>query len=83
MTRETNSNGTLNAYVVRGIEVEPNDHYGYKIVAVISGEGHFWSAYMGLTDWSDSRVAAEGDKILPAVAEKLFPTLANNFEYYY
>jgi hypothetical protein len=40
-------------------------------VAVI-GYAHDWAAYQGLTDWSDDRVAMEGDKLSQAAAEALF-----------
>jgi len=72
--RNTNSNGTLDAYNVRGDEVKPLDHYGYKIIAVVQSE-HFWAAYMGFTDWDDYRVAAEGDKLPYETAKRLFSTI--------
>jgi len=72
--RICNENGTLNAYNISGNEVQPNDHYGYKIIAVIHSE-HFWKAYMGLTDWSDEKVASEGDEISHEVARRLFSTI--------
>ena len=81
MTRDYNSNGTLNSYTIRADEVKPDDRYGYKIIAVVDSEV-FWSAYRGLTDWADEQVAAEGDKISQDVAEKLFPSLASNYQYY-
>jgi len=74
MTREMNENGTMNAYVVSGDEVNPDDRYGYKIVAVILSE-YFWAAYMGLTDWSDARCASSGDKVPYEVAQRLFSTI--------
>jgi len=72
--RSENENGTLNAYVVSGHEVRPSDHYGYKIIAVVQSQ-HFWAAYMGLTDWSDLKVAQEGDKVSYEIASKLFSTI--------
>lgn len=72
--RFVNENGTLNAYNVRGNEIKVNDRYGYKIIAVIHDE-YFWAAYMGLTDWSDDRVAREGDKVSYEIAALLFPTI--------
>lgn len=72
--RYLNENGTLNAYNICGDEIKVNDYYGYKIVAVIHSE-YFWAAYMGLTDWSDDRVAREGDKISYNAAKSLFPTI--------
>ena len=78
--REKNSNGTLNAYVVQGGEVEAEDTYGYKIIAVVYND-YFWAAYRGLTDWSDEQVAAEGDKISERCASELFSTIAATREY--
>jgi hypothetical protein len=46
---------------------------GVKIIAVI-GDIKDWAAYKGLTNWSDERVAAEGDKIPQDAAELLFDT---------
>jgi hypothetical protein len=78
--REENSNGTLNAYIVRSDEICVGDHFGYKIVAVIHND-HFWTAYMGLTDWSDWDVATGGDTVSEDIAEKLFPAIASRFMY--
>jgi hypothetical protein len=72
--REQNENGTLNAYVVGGHEIQPYDNYGYKIIAVIHSKD-FWTAYMGLTDWSDYAVASGGDTVSYDIARKLFPTI--------
>lgn len=80
MTRTSNSNGTLNAYVVSPGEVRPGDLYGYKVVAVVYSGG-FWAAYRGLTDDSDQEVAAYGDKLDRDQAAALFPTLAANLIY--
>jgi hypothetical protein len=68
--------GTLNAYMVRGNEVQPGDRYGYKIVAVINEGWNGWAAYRGPTTWSDEKVAANGDAISKEAAEALFSTLA-------
>lgn len=73
--REVNENGTMNAYVIGPDQVQTGDRYGYKIVAVIYNFP-FWCCYMGLTDWSDDRVAKEGDTVKKEIAEKLFPSLA-------
>lgn len=83
MAREANTNGTLNAYVANGIDVQSGDRFGYKIVAIVYSE-HFWAAYRGLTDWSDSRCADSGDKISYDVARELFPTInavIDNYNY--
>ena len=71
MTRDVNENGTLNAYVANGMEILPNDRFGYKIVAVVYSK-YFWAAYR---DWSDSRCADNGDKVSHEVARALFPTI--------
>jgi hypothetical protein len=74
MSRNYNTNNTLNPYTVNGYEISPHDHYGYKIIAVIHGSD-FWCAYKGLTDWSDEHVAEGGDAIPYEVAKALFPTI--------
>ena len=74
MAREINENGTINAYIISGDEVKPNDRYGYKIVAVVYGK-HFWAAYKGLTHWSDERCASDGDKVLYDIASRIFSTI--------
>lgn len=68
--------GTLNPYVVTGAEVQDNDRYGYKIVAVIAEGYNGWAAYRGPTGWSDEVVASNGDPISFELAQLLFPTLA-------
>jgi hypothetical protein len=47
---------------------------GYKVVFVVYPYG--WSAYRGLTSWTDEEVADSGDKISKEVAEALFPSVA-------
>lgn len=75
MAKELNSEGTLNPYVANGGDIQPNERYGYKIIAVIY-PNNFWKAYRGLTDWDDRRVATEGDEISQETAVLLFPTIA-------
>lgn len=72
--RIANEHGTLNAYNISGHEVQTHDRYGYKIIAVVYSE-HFWKAYRGLTDWSDEKVASQGDEIPHEVARYLFSTI--------
>jgi hypothetical protein len=80
--RDANENGTLNAYEICGYEMLPNDRYGYKIIAVVYDDQH-WCAFRGLTDWSDEKVASQGDYIPSEVAQDLFPTLYNNIPQYW
>jgi hypothetical protein len=75
MTRIPNTNGTLSSYNISSEEIQDGDLYGYKIVALITG--NYWCAYKGSTDWEDWKIAAEGDAILFDTAVKLFPTIAN------
>ena len=82
MSRFVNDNGTLNAYEIRGDELFPNDRFGYKIIAVVYDAKH-WCAYQGLTDWSDEKIASNGDEIPFDVARRLFTTLANNIPEYW
>lgn len=77
--RSLNSNGTLNAFMIQGNEIVTEDRYGYKVVAVVSFK--FWAAYKGFTDWSDEKVASEGDKLDRKTAALLFPTLDKNLRY--
>jgi hypothetical protein len=74
MTRNVNSNGTLNSYVVSPDEVQPEDRYGFKVVAVVYSK-NFWAAYRCYTDWDDQRVADYGDKLSHEVAALLFPSI--------
>lgn len=76
MTRIYNDNSTLNAYNISGFEVKPDDRFGYKICAKVWDE-HSWCAFRGLTDWSDERVIASGEKIPYDIAKWLFSTIAN------
>jgi hypothetical protein len=77
MREENDTNSTLNPYILRPDEVRAGDQMGYKIIAVVDESGYFWAAYMGLTDWSDERVANEGDKLPVETAMKIFPVLLN------
>ena len=63
--------------MVRPLDIKPGDNLGFKVIAVI-GYGGDWAAYYGLTNWSDEKVASEGDKLNKEAAEKLFsaPVLA-------
>lgn len=62
---------TLNPVTIRPMELKPNDHLGFKVIAVIWSNGT-WSAYRGLTDWDDEYVAECGDNIGRVTAEALF-----------
>lgn len=50
------------------------DRYGQsnKIVAV-AGYANDWAAYKAPADWTDDRVASDGDKISATMARDLFP----------
>ncbi len=62
---------TLNPVTANPESLSPDDRLGFKIIAVI-GYNNDWCAYRGLTDWSDERCAAQGDKISKDAAEALF-----------
>lgn len=79
--RIRNGNGTLNAYEINGHEIQSNDLYGYKIVAIICNDKS-WCAFRGSTDWEDVSVARNGDEIPYEVAKYLFSTLANSLSEY-
>lgn len=65
---------TLNPHVIQGNEIQVNDRFGYKIIAVIWE--YSWCAYRGPTGWGDERVAENGDEIDKKVAAALFPTIS-------
>jgi hypothetical protein len=62
---------TLNPATVVPARLKPDDWLGYKIIAVI-GYNNDWSAYMGLSHWSDEEVANSGDKLDEETACGLF-----------
>lgn len=68
-------------YNMRASNFAPNDTVAVKIVAVIGAASYDWSAYLGLSHWSDEYVAESGDKLPAAAAEALFPTIAARFKY--
>ena len=47
---------------VRPIDLVAGDRIAIKVVAVVGYAGD-WTAYFGLSDWSDDRVAESGDKV--------------------
>lgn len=67
---------TLDARVIQPGEVQPGDHYGYKVVAAVWQACNTWCAFRGPTDWDDERVLNYGDEIPYGAAQALFPTLA-------
>jgi hypothetical protein len=81
MTRRANENGTLNSYLIEPDEIEADDRYGYKVVAVIHADD-CWGVYRGLTDWTDATVAIAGDGVSFEVARLLFPTIAATVSHY-
>lgn len=81
MSRRMNNNGTLNAYLVQGDEIQKDDRYGYKIIAVVFDENS-WCAFRGLTDMDDDYISRCGDEVPYEAARYLFSTLANNLENY-
>ncbi len=66
----------VNKIAVRPNELEPNTAAAIKVVAKV-GWGNDWAAYLGPSDWSDEKVADEGDKILEKAARILFPSFAH------
>jgi hypothetical protein len=77
MSRNSNSEGTLNAYTIQPDEIQEGDRFGYKIVAGIWEGWNGWCAFRGPTAWTDQQVLDEGDEISFVAAKLLFPTLAN------
>lgn len=76
MSRDFFSTGTLNHYMIEPAEIQEGDKFGLKIVACIWQGWNGWCAFYGPPDWSDQRVAAEGDELPKKIAVALFPTLA-------
>ena len=58
-------------------DVETRDAFAVKIVAV-AGYDDDWAAYRGPSDWSDQRVAEQGDKLSRKAAEALFYVMARS-----
>ena len=55
-------------------DVQPGDCFAVKVVAV-TGHMNDWAAYIGPSDWTDERVAEQGDKLSPEQAGPLFYVL--------
>ena len=70
----------VNKYTVRPMNIQRGTAAAIKIVAVAGDDD--WAAYYGLSDWSDERVAEEGDKIDRAAAALLFPAFVSSGRYY-
>ena len=66
---------------LRAVDIHPGVGIGFKIVPVI-GQDNDWAAYQGLLNWTDERVALDGDKLSQAQAEALFPILPRLDMYY-
>jgi hypothetical protein len=76
MSRDTFPTGTLNHYTIEGREIQAGDQFGLKLVACIWQGWNGWCVFMGPPDWTDQKVAAQGDEVPEKVAKMLFPTLA-------
>jgi len=75
---------TLNPVTVKPNELKDGDKLGFKVIAVISANGKLWTAYRGLTHWSDEEVASHGDALSPEIARGLFyAPVAANIKYYW
>ena len=62
-------------------DVQPNDAFGFKVVAV-AGHANDWAAYIGPLDWTDQAVAQMGYKLSPEQAEPLFYVLRVSGRHY-
>ena len=58
----------------RPTDVLWGDAFAIKVVAV-AGYANDWAAYIGPSDWTDERVAEQGDKLSPEQAGPLFYVL--------
>ena len=70
-----------NKETIRPSDVEPDDAFAIKVVAV-AGYDNDWAAYYGPSNWSDEMVAKSGDKLSTAQAEPLFYVLAASGRHY-
>lgn len=77
MTRDVNSQGTLNKYTIEPGEIKEGDRFGVKIVACIWEGWNGWCVFTGPSDWTDEKVAQQGYEVDIKVAKALFPTLAS------
>lgn len=71
----------VNKATVNSDQIDDRTAAAIKIVAWAGGGGD-WAAYLGPSDWSDQKVAEEGDKITRAAAESLFPAFKWSGRYY-
>lgn len=81
MSRTSNpgfQDGTLNSYNIQQNEVRLGDRFGYKIIVIIREDGVY--AYRGPTNWSDQKVAEEGDEVSWEYVMNLFPTIDSAIE---
>ena len=62
-------------------DVKDGDAFPIKIVA-IAGYGNDWSAYHGLSEWTDEYIAMYGEKLTQEQAEPLFFALRNSGRHY-
>lgn len=65
-----------NHYTTMPGDVEPNDAFAMKVVAVVGKIGD-WAAYWGPPSWSNENVARKGCKLSAEAAVPLFPVLRN------
>ncbi len=70
-----------NKWTTKPIDVEYDDCFAIKVVAV-AGYANDWAAYEGPTDWSDEKVARNGDKLTAAEAEPLFHVMTASRRHY-
>ena len=70
-----------NHYTTRPCDVEDGDAFAIKVVAT-AGYGNDWAAYIGPSNWTDERVAAQGDKLSPEQAAPLFSVLHRSGRHY-
>ena len=70
-----------NKETIRPSDVEPDDAFAIKVVAV-AGYGNDWAAYYGPSNWSNEMVAKSSDKLSAAQAKPLFHVLAASGRHY-
>ena len=63
-----------NHLLVSPSDVEPDDAFGFKVVAV-AGRANDWAAYIGPLWWSSKDIVEQGDKLSPEQAGPLFHVL--------
>ena len=64
-----------NKYTTNPSDVKPLDAFAIKVMAWVHVTGQSWAAYYGPSDWSDERIAEQGDELPEKIARGIFHVL--------